>query len=50
MNLSDNSYLKGDLDKQQLSYGSIKFQLLKMDTFHFVLVIQGLIFSLEKLN
>lgn len=50
MNLSDNSYLKGDLDKQQLSYGSIKFQLLKMDTFHFFLVIQGLIFSLEKLN
>lgn len=50
MNLSDNNYLKGDLDKQQLSYGSIKFQLLKMDTCHFFLVIQGLIFSIEKLN
>lgn len=35
MNLSDNSYLKGDLDKQQLSYGSIKFQLLKNGHFPF---------------
>lgn len=48
MNLPDNSYLKGDLDKQQLSYGRITFQLLKMDTFHFFLVIQGLIFLLGK--